>query len=105
MMDYGRLFQTVGPAREKARALNLVRVHGTMMSSLLPERRHCHAGSLLAEETDFLQVHEAVTVIMNCEHHKCYLVLDPVIDWQPVELLQLVVFTARPHCSQCRALY
>jgi len=35
----------------------------------------------------FSQVQGAV-IVVNHEHQECHLVLDPLSDWQPVELLQ-----------------
>jgi len=50
----GRLFQTIGPATEKAQSSNVVRVRGTMKSRLLAERRRCRTRSLQADATDSL---------------------------------------------------
>ena len=92
LTDSGRLSQIVGPATEKARSPNLVRVRGTMKCRLLTERKRCRSGSLLADAMDSLRCTGEVIVVnresQNRESQEFHLVLDPVSDWQPVELLQ-----------------
>ena len=78
--DSGRLFQTLGPATEKARSPNLVLVRGTIHVVRTGGETKTLTSWLASDRRDGLSRVQRAVVAMNREHKQHYFVLDQMDD-------------------------